>query len=385
MRMKILFITKYSPDNRNAWGGEIQQFNTAKAIRRLGHEVVCLNSADAGEIQGIPFRKCLWKTMGGTPYYPIEDELEAIVKDERVDIVQHIGTTGVTIERLRRKENLNIGTCNIVATARKLSLRIKRDMSFLWRMKPFQWMSHRYERFCARSADVVMPPSNALRNYVREEFGVAATRIETVPNFIDLRELDSVSPERGVRYDGKTFVFAGRIVKEKGLDQIVRALATLGEENSRKFKVLILGEGPEKSRLQRAAGKLGVSQLISFRGRVAHGEVLRHLVSSFGLVIMSEFDPFPTVVLEAMTYSKPVIGSNSGGIPEMIENGFNGYLVAPRDYRGLAQAMMTLADDPRLARRMGENGRGRVQERYTADRIGREILAIYEDLTKSPN
>jgi glycosyltransferase involved in cell wall biosynthesis len=89
---------------------------------------------------------------------------------------------------------------------------------------------------------------------------------------------------------------------------------------------------------------------------------------------------FPMVILEAMACSKPVIATNVGGVPLLIEHGKNGFLSRPKNSKELARFIRALCEDPSLGRKMGLRGRKKVEEEFTVDRMTSETLKVYETL-----
>jgi glycosyltransferase involved in cell wall biosynthesis len=96
----------------------------------------------------------------------------------------------------------------------------------------------------------------------------------------------------------------------------------------------------------------------------------------------TDVETFPLAFLESMAAGLPLVGSRVGGLPEMIEEGRNGYLVRPRDPRGLADALLTLLRDPEQARRFGEESRRRVASEFSLDRMVRGWEDLFDELLR---
>ena len=120
---------------------------------------------------------------------------------------------------------------------------------------------------------------------------------------------------------------------------------------------------------------------ILFTGYIASLAIKKLLYKScFAVVVPSIYETFPMVVLEAMACSKPVIASNVGGIRSMIKHGKNGFLVKPKDVRGLEIFINKLYEDPNLGRKMGMFGRELLEKEFTVDKMIDKTLKVYESL-----
>jgi glycosyltransferase involved in cell wall biosynthesis len=168
--------------------------------------------------------------------------------------------------------------------------------------------------------------------------------------------------ELGIRPDEVVFTVPARLVERKGHDDVLRAAAGL--------RLLFAGEGPYRRRLEgRGAILLGA--------RRDMGDVL---AASDVVVLPSRFgEGCPNAVLEAMAAGKPVVAARSGGAPEVVEE----ILYRPGDPGELRGALLRLAGDPELRRRLGEAGRVRAAERHAPERMIRAYEDVYIQLTAS--
>jgi glycosyltransferase involved in cell wall biosynthesis len=171
-------------------------------------------------------------------------------------------------------------------------------------------------------------------------------------------------------------VFAGRLVKEKGADILLRAFArvTVG-------RLVIAGEGPERQRLMHLAGQLGIQERVTFEGHMAP-ERLRHLFQGAWVQVVPSVwaEPFGFVAPEAMMRGAAVIASEVGGLPEIVEPGVTGLLVPPGDVEALAGALRIVLDDRDLCARMGAAGRERALQHFSESRWVGQFVEVYERL-----
>ena len=198
--------------------------------------------------------------------------------------------------------------------------------------------------------------------------------VETGKFMPDVRD-ESLRTRLGITSDTVLFAFAGRLVGWKGMGVALRALA---EPALRAVpaKLLIVGDGPERSNLEALARDLTVSARVIFHDPVPHDA----LPALYGAVDAGVFpsigdEAFGITIAEAMSCGKPVIASHIGGIPEVVGNEEScGLLVPPNDAAALAHAMRLLADDPARRARMGEAGRARIERLYTWEMSAQRLL-----------
>jgi glycosyltransferase involved in cell wall biosynthesis len=159
-------------------------------------------------------------------------------------------------------------------------------------------------------------------------------------------------------------LFAGALTPVKGVDVLLRALAEAVARGA-KSRLLVAGDGPERSRLAALAAVEGVADRVQFLGHLEHVALRELMRSAIVLVLPSRSEGLPLVVLEAMASGTAVIGSRVGGIEEIVRDGWNGVLVAPNDPHALAEALIALVKDPSVATTMGRRGRAVVEQRST--------------------
>jgi glycosyltransferase involved in cell wall biosynthesis len=170
----------------------------------------------------------------------------------------------------------------------------------------------------------------------------------------------------------------GRLVERKGVTHLVEAVRRLPAA-----RLTVIGDGPERTSLaaQIAEGSLG--DRVTLRGRVSEAELKDAYASSDVLVLPSILDArgdtegLGVVLLEAMSYGVPVIGSNLGGITDIVRDGETGLLVPPGDPVQLAAALQRLATDRDLAQRLGEGGRKHVATAFGWPAIMAQWEACY--------
>ena len=164
----------------------------------------------------------------------------------------------------------------------------------------------------------------------------------------------------------------------KNPQTIIQACGLLAKR-SVPFKLLVAGDGAMLGELQQLAVELGISDRIHWLGYCADPASL--LQASDIFVLASTGEAFGLVLAEAMACGVPVVGSRSGAIPEIVEDGVTGLLATARDEVSFADAMEKLARDERLRRQMGANGLARVREKFSLEVDAENTLRIYDSLS----
>jgi len=221
-------------------------------------------------------------------------------------------------------------------------------------------------------------------------YGAPRERIATVPCGVDLDEFapaDRSAARRDLGLDESEFVVLqlGRMVPRKGVDNVIRAVAEMGERSVTRLLVVGGDAAPpgrmrsdEMQRLVDLADACGIGDRVSFAGHRQRAELAAYYAACDVFVTTPWYEPFGITPLEAMASARPVIGSDVGGIRYSVVDGVTGFLVPPRDPAALADRLDHLRSDARLARAMGRAGARRVRTRFTWDRVAEDLEAVYQ-------
>ena len=167
----------------------------------------------------------------------------------------------------------------------------------------------------------------------------------------------------------------GRLSWEKGHTFLLNAFKHFSETIPDAV-LMIVGDGAIKKELELTANEIGIREKIIFTGHQLNS---LEMIASFDLLIVpSEKEPFGLVTIEGMQVGTPVIGTNSGGIPDIIENNSNGLLVEYNDTKGLSEKMKKLLNDEHLRLKIINNGYKTVNERFSIERYVNDLDKIYE-------
>jgi glycosyltransferase involved in cell wall biosynthesis len=217
-----------------------------------------------------------------------------------------------------------------------------------------------------RRARHVFTPSGYLRDLV-VGWGTPAARVSVSPNPAPdvpvLPTREELRLELGL--DGPTLGFAGRLMAAKALDVALEALCLLPEA-----ALLVAGEGPDRTAIERQRAALGLEQRVTLLGSRSRVEVLRMLRAVDAALLSSRWENFPHVVVEALAVGTPVIATAVGGVPEVVRDGENGLLVPPNDAPALAEAIRRLIGEAGLRERLARAAARSVDALTPARQLG---------------
>ncbi|SOD41914.1 Glycosyltransferase involved in cell wall bisynthesis [Nitrosovibrio sp. Nv4] len=229
-------------------------------------------------------------------------------------------------------------------------------------------------RFVFTHATFVITLSPSIANAIREI--VPTTRTVTLFNSVPLPAMDFVNTEeRASKHDSckpPLILFLGQVGKRKGAFDLIRAVSLLTVN----FKMVIAGDGELK--LARALSEeLGVSEKIQFTGWLERAEKDELLARAAIFVLPSYDEAMPMALLEAMSWSVPVVTTPVGGIPEVVTEGQEGLLVNPGDIPGLIRALERLLGAPSLRRMLGQKGRHKIELEYSMEVLRPQLEQLW--------
>jgi glycosyltransferase involved in cell wall biosynthesis len=181
--------------------------------------------------------------------------------------------------------------------------------------------------------------------------------------------------ELAVFEDDLLICFVGRLSPEKGVMHLLKALADLPP----KFKLVLVGDGPQRPALEAFAAEARIKNRVKFLGSWDNPE---DIMSSSDIVVVPStwYEAFGRVVIEAMNHGVAVIASRIGGMAELFDDGVEGVYVQPADPSELALALRTMEQDRQRLRAMGASGRALVGQRYSITRVVQQYADLYEEL-----
>ena len=226
-----------------------------------------------------------------------------------------------------------------------------------------------------KKAAVTVVPSGFLQS-VFQQYG-ESTRI--IPNIID-REL--FRPPEHPPSGPFTLVITRNLEPIYGIDTAIYAFAEAFAQDS-SMRLLIAGSGPEKESLQELADTQGVGDAVSFEGRLDRSGIVKLYAGAHAMLNPSTVDNMPNSVLEALSCGVPVISTDVGGVPFVVEHGKTALLVPLNDVSAMAEAICSLKNDNGLREELSRNGLLEIDQ-YTWANVGKQWLQLYASLCPEP-
>lgn len=235
---------------------------------------------------------------------------------------------------------------------------------------------HSIEWWLTFEARRVLVCSQHMRWEVNRLFELPEDKTLVVANGVDAAvfAVEAGEPEPAT---GPVVVSAGRLVHEKGIQDLIDAAAILRDEHPG-LRVLIAGEGPHEDELRDQAERRGLAGTVEFLGFVAGAALPRLLASADCFAIPSRYEPFGMVALEAAAAGTPVVAGRCGGLAEFIVDGETGLTHTPARPEELAAAISRVLTDRDLAGRLRTGAKAMVSERFGWEPIAAEVVTAYE-------
>ncbi len=384
--MKILFINRLIGIS---WGGgENYDFNLATALQSLGHQVTFLAGQTAsskpmenvGSVPAIPvvtpyLRKYMYQLAGKVRFLPglfAEADLHwfskaAIRKVEQLalrpgfDVIQVLGIPSLT-NALR-------------AHGWPVAMRFP---------GPPAWFQSRLLQRLSSDERVAMFSHGDTVHYFERRLGIRIP--ELLPGVLGdvYRPVESLAAKMGIRQnlaidpDAFVLVTVGRLIEGKGHDFLLSAFAAAAARHPQ-LRLAVVGDGPLRNRLANKARALGVGASVRFTGHLEREEVARQLRASDVFCLLSDYENYSNAVIEAMAAGLPVIATRIGGFPLQIDDGVNGFLVAPGSVPEFLEKLERIISSNSVDRRLSAGARA-FASRFSWETTAIRATEVYEQI-----
>ncbi|HEY3128644.1 MAG TPA: glycosyltransferase family 4 protein [Acidobacteriota bacterium] len=226
------------------------------------------------------------------------------------------------------------------------------------------------------SSDLIITVSSGIAETLVNS-GIPRERVEVVYEGVDVSEIEAAPCKRVHDHSIVVIGCVAFLSEEKGHSTLLAAFSELHRRRP-ETRLVLVGDGPLRSSLERETASLGLASVVDFMGFQPQVAPFLHGFDIFVLPSLSE--GLSSGILAAMAASLPVVASNIGGIPELVQHGETGLLVPPQQPDALAEALQKLVDNRALRTQYGKAGRQRVLEHFTLDQKVKRTLEIYERL-----
>ncbi len=243
------------------------------------------------------------------------------------------------------------------------------------------------ERRIVREVDRIVVWTEHERDSLVDIYGADSGRVEVIPPGVDsarFRPLDAKESRRRLGIDGgRLLLYVGRLERLKGVDILLRAVATL--EDAEDVELMVVGgaeNSPERARLERLACKLGIDGRVSFVGSVDQERLPQYYSAADICVLPSYYESFGLAALEAAACGRPVVASSVGGLPAIVRDGETGYLVQWRCPGPFVERLEILLANEHLRREMGAAARRRA-ETLSWTVAGKGLMRLFESMVEA--
>lgn len=244
----------------------------------------------------------------------------------------------------------------------------------------------RQNRFVDRWSSLLITPSKGVKRSLVAQ-GIPPDKIHVVPNGIRLPRKEGgcggdplQKSQWNIPSQKPVVGVVARLVPQKNIGALIELAGQLSREGC-SFSLVIIGDGPERKRLEELSRKYGLSRQTVFTGWQQNVQRLLSMIDLFVLPSLEE--NFPFSVIEAMAALKPVVAFDSGSLSEVIVNGETGFLIPHGDSKAMKEAVKGLLSHPERARLLGFAGRKRVERYFSAGKMTMHMEGVYRDLVNS--
>lgn len=343
-------------------------------------------------VDGVVIVPCFSTDM----FFPVDNwffnrTIPCVLKKGGVDIYEAHTASGYGIIKAQRKQRLTrpfIQTVHGVLADEHIESFKTAHLTPRTKLSRF-FMLHlsKCEKEAAESATLIVTISKYSLKRIVQLYQISKEKIRIVPNGVDVQrfrpydipyeEMRKIKNKMGLMDDEKCILFVGNLIPRKGLHLLIDAANHVIRE-TKKFKIVIAGNGPLKNALIRYAKINNVLKYFVFLGRV-DDELLPKVYNCSDVVVLPSLQEGQGItLLEAQSTAKPVIACEVGGIPEVVLNGKTGLLVEP-DGLELSKAILKLLVNESLIEKMGKNGRKFMCENFTWEKCAEKMLNVYKE------
>ena len=291
-----------------------------------------------------------------------------------------------------REHSIDMVHNNTAAVLEGIYLKRKLKLPLIWHVheiivKP-KAISDFINMLMGRYADKIVTVSQAVANHIKQSPFIKDSQVEVIYNGVDNAvyypmDASSIREKFDIAQDALVIGMIGRVNAIKGQNDFIEAVEPLLEKNEKAVAFLAGGVFPgEEWRLEELDKRIASSSVVSQIHRIDYYDKTSELYNMFDIFVLPSIKPdsLPTVVLEAMACSKPVVGYNNGGIAEMVVDDKSGYLVKPNRPQELSNAISLLLDSSEKREKFGRVGYQRQKELFSLESYIKNFSEFYDNL-----
>jgi len=365
-KMKIAIIVPLFPPKWLA-GMELATWNIAKHLVRRGHEVHVITTRDAGltgESQEEGFYVHRLRCPKARFLGPLLFLIKALLALRKIN------------PNIIHAQSIFPGLYALIAKKVLGKPYLLQNHGMVYVSRPFR---NQISKLVLRNADAVL----ALTEDMKEEMQKICSRdIHVLPNGIDLEKFESLSKDEmrcklQIKTDERLVIFVGRFRPVKGVEYLIKSMEII-RQRDQSIRLVLVGEGPEEENLKSLTKQLKLEGCVEFVGQISTEKVPQYMAASDVFVLPSLSEGFPLVSLEAMASGLPIVATKVTGLPEIIEDGENGFLVEPRSPEQIAQKVLLFFEDNELRGTMSRNNKEKAKK-YGWETVVQRLEDVYQN------
>ena len=360
--MKIAIIVSAFPPNVLA-GTEIATYNIAKYLAKRGHEVHVITLLDEGT----------QKKEIKEGFYVHRIKLH--YKVPLISIIIYFKDVMTVIKKINPDvihcQSLTMGWMAFI-----INIFIKYPYVIYGRGDDI-YADYRLKKtllgLVIKNADAVIALTEDMKNEISK---IHKREIFVIPNGISLDKYGK-KQSNDIHYSNgdKIILYVGRLHFIKGVKYLIEAMRIINKKLPN-TKLLLIGDGKERKSLEKMVEEFGLNQCITFVGLVSNEDVPKYMAASDIFVLPSLSEGFPGVILEAMASGLPIVTTKIKGLPEIVCDGINGYLVNPKNPREIAEKIQYLVNNTEVMNRISKNNTRDIMQ-YKWENVVERLEAIY--------
>jgi len=364
--MKIAILVSGFPPKWLA-GMEIATYNIAKHLARRGHEVHVITTLDEGlpkesMEEGFYVHRIFWRKIRFLGVISFWIKIFWCLKNIKPDIV-HVQSIGMGIPGFLAKIFL------------KKPYVVWGRGSDIYLPSTFK---NTISKLVLRNAGAVIALTEDMKNEMRK---FCDRDIFVIPNGINLNKFKNLSKvnirsKLKIKEDEKVVIFVGTLRPVKGVKYLIKAMEIIIQKNTN-TRLMLVGNGEDRGKLEKLVKEFVLEKHVIFVGKVPNEKVPEYMVASDVFVLPSLSEGFPVVILEAMASGLPIVATKVGGLPEIIKDGENGFLVEPKNPKEIAEKVLLLLEDDELRERISRSFKEKVKN-YSWESVVKRLEEVYQ-------
>ena len=372
-KIKLLIVTPYFYPETG--GGANYVYNLSKGlVNKHGFEVIIVTPGENTNISEIKtsemkvYRLKRWFKISNTPINPLwYFQIKKVIKKENPDVIN----AHMPVPFISDVTAMVCGNTPFILTYHHAGS-MKKNI-FLPDIIIWLYEKTLFRKILKKAKKIICASDFVRLNYLKDY----SNKTLTITPGIDINRFKPMK----IHVKNKILFVANLKKAEnyKGLEYLLLAIPIVKSE-IKNIKLIVVGSGDHTDYYKKLCQKLKINRNVIFKGKLIDENLVREYQQTNVLVLPSLFESCPTVLLEAMACEKPVIGTNICGIPYIIKNEENGLLFPPKDSKALAEAIITILNNPIFAKSMGENGYKKVKENFTWEKQIKKTNDLFTEI-----